>query len=295
MSADSSLGLSSRSQPQRSNARAAGIALLAFAVFSGADALIKLLAIDLPAPQVTLVTTVVGLVLLLAYATARGRLRDLVPRHPGLAVLRALLLGADTILIHYAFKLLPLSEAYLIAFLTPIFVAVLGFALLGERLSRLAWIGVVLGFIGVTVALRPGTTTLNIGHVAAFASTVFFALSLLLLRRAKAAESDEALVATLLVVMTPVALLTVLGSTGFSAMQSSHLGIGLVAGALGLAGHALLVRAFRAGEASVVAPFQYSQIIWGCLYGALLFAAPVDPYTIAGAVIIIVSGWLVLK
>lgn len=295
MSADSSLGLSSRSQPQRSNARAAGIALLAFAVFSGADALIKLLAIDLPAPQVTLVTTVVGLVLLLAYATARGRLRDLVPRHPGLAVLRALLLGADTILIHYAFKLLPLSEAYLIAFLTPIFVAVLGFALLGERLSRLAWIGVVLGFIGVTVALRPGTTTLNIGHVAAFASTVFFALSLLLLRRAKAAESDEALVGTLLVVMTPVALLTVLGSTGFSAMQSSHLGIGLVAGALGLAGHALLVRAFRAGEASVVAPFQYSQIIWGCLYGALLFAAPVEPYTIAGAVIIIFSGWLVLK
>jgi S-adenosylmethionine uptake transporter len=49
------------------------------------------------------------------------------------------------------------------------------------------------------------------------------------------------------------------------------------------------------GEASVVAPFQYSQIIWGCLYGALLFAAPVNPYTIAGALIIILSGWLVLK
>jgi S-adenosylmethionine uptake transporter len=44
-----------------------------------------------------------------------------------------------------------------------------------------------------------------------------------------------------------------------------------------------------------VAPFQYSQIIWGCLYGALLFAAPVDPSTIAGALIIILSGWLVLK
>ena len=60
-------------------------------------------------------------------------------------------------------------------------------------------------------------------------------------------------------------------------------------------GHALLVRAFRVGEASVVAPFQYSQIIWGCLYGVLLFATPVELHTLAGAAIIILSGWLVLK
>ncbi|WP_258159961.1 DMT family transporter [Rhizobium sp. TH2] len=295
MSAEISPELPAASDAGRSNTRAAGIAVLAFAVFSGADALIKFLAIDLPAPQITLTTTIVGLVLLFAYAAARGRLRDLMPRYPGLAVSRALLLGADAILIHYAFQLLPLWEAYLIAFLTPILVAVLSFLLLGERLSQLAWLGVVLGFVGVTVALRPGTAELNIGHAAAFASTVFFALSLLLLRRAKAAESDEALIATLLVVMTPLALVTALGSTGLSAMDFNHTVIAVIAGILGLAGHALLVRAFRAGEASVVAPFQYSQIIWGCLYGALLFAAPVDPYTIAGAAIIILSGWLVLK
>jgi S-adenosylmethionine uptake transporter len=294
MSADTSLDAPT-SRAGGSNARAAAIALLAFAVFAGADALIKLLAIDLPAPQVTLVTTLVGLVLLLAYATSRGRLRNLVPLHPGLAVTRALLLGGDTILIHYAFKLLPLSDVYLIAFLTPILVAILSFVLLGERLSRLAWLGVVLGFVGVTVALRPGTVDLGIGHAAAFASTVLFALSLLLLRRAKAAERDEALVATLLVVMTPLTLVTALGSTGLTPMDVNHTIIAVIAGTLGLAGHALLVRAFRVGEASVVAPFQYSQIIWGCLYGALLFAAPVEPYTIAGAVIIIFSGWLVLK
>lgn len=65
--------------------------------------------------------------------------------------------------------------------------------------------------------------------------------------------------------------------------------------ALLLAGHGLLIRAFRIAEASVVAPFQYSQIIWGCLYGALPFSAPIEIHTLAGAVIIIVSGWLVLK
>ncbi|UWU29077.1 hypothetical protein N2600_03635 [Rhizobium sp. WSM1274] len=75
------------------------------------------------------------------------------------------------------------------------------------------------------VALRPGTAEFNIGHVAAFVSTVVFAHSLLLLRRAKAAESDKALIATLLVVMTPLSLLTALSSTGLSAMDFNHTGI----------------------------------------------------------------------
>jgi S-adenosylmethionine uptake transporter len=295
MSADTSVNLPEASVSGRSNLRGAAIAVASFAVFSGADALIKLLAIDLPAPQITFMTTAVGLVLLFAYALAKGTVRNLMPVQPGLAVLRALLLGGDTLLIHYAFQRLPLSEAYTIAFLTPTLVAVLSFFLLGERLSRLAWLGVVLGFIGVTVALRPGAASLNIGHAAAFGSTLLFSLSLLLIRRAKTAERDEALVGSLLVVMTPLTFFTVLGSTGFSAISGNQTGIAVLAGILGLGGHALLVRAFRVGEASVVAPFQYSQIIWGCLYGALLFASPIDPYTIAGAVIIIFSGWLVLK
>jgi S-adenosylmethionine uptake transporter len=295
MCAETSLDLPETLAPARSNLRAAGIAVLSFAVFSGADALIKLLAIGLPAPQVTFMTTAVGLVLLFGYALGKGTLRNLTPVQPGLAVLRALLLGGDTLLIHYAFQKLPLSEAYTIAFLTPTIVAVLSFFILGERLSRLAWLGVLLGFVGVTVALRPGAASLNIGHAAAFGSTLFFSLSLLLLRRAKTAERDEALVGSLLVVMTPLTFLTALGTTGLDGVGGYQLGIVLLAGILGLGGHALLVRAFRVGEASVVAPFQYSQIIWGCIYGALLFASPVDPYTIAGALIIIVSGWLVLK
>lgn len=111
MSAETSPELSATPSSGRSNTRAAGIAVLAFAVFSGADALIKkLLAIDLPAPHITLITTIVGLMLLLAYAAARGRLRNLMPRCPCLSVSRALPLGADAILIHYAFKLLPRSR-----------------------------------------------------------------------------------------------------------------------------------------------------------------------------------------
>jgi len=279
----------------RRNLRAAGLGLAAFAVFSGADALVKLLTERLAVAQVTFMVTLSALILLCAHAGLTGAGGSLLPRYPGLAVLRALLIAIDTLLIYYAFSLLPLSEAYLLAFLTPILVAVLAFVLLRERLSPLAWVGVVLGFVGVAIALRPGIAPLNLGHAAAAASALVFALSLLLLRKAKATETDHALVFSLLVVLAAVALSVAVVGGDLAPVGSMEIFFASAAGLFLLAGHLLLVRAFRMGDASVVAPFQYSQIIWGCLYGALFFAAPVELHILAGAAVIVISGWLVLK
>lgn len=279
----------------RPNLRAAALCLLAFAVFSGTDVLVKLLTQHFAVPQVTFMVTLAALVLLLLQATATGRGAALMPRYPRLAMLRALLLAVDTLLIHYAFAVLPLAEAYLLAFLTPVLVAILAFLLLGERLSMLAWSGVVIGFAGVAIALRPGVVALSMGHAAAAGSALVFALSLLLLRRAKSAESDGALVSTLLVVQTALALAVAAVAGGLAPPGPGDIAMVVAAAAFLLVGHMLLVRAFRTGDASVVAPFQYSQIVWGCLYGALIFAAPVELHTLAGAAVIVLSGWLVLK
>ncbi|ACP23640.1 conserved hypothetical protein (plasmid) [Sinorhizobium fredii NGR234] len=277
------------------NLRAAALGFISFAVFSGADVLVKLLSERFQVPQVTFMVTVAALVFLGFHAAATGAVKALLPRHPGLALLRALLLTADTLLIHYAFSVLPLAEAYLLAFLTPLMVAILACILLGERLSPLAWTGVAIGFAGVAVALRPGIAPLNLGHAAAAASALLFALSLVLLRRARAGERDLALVSTLLVVLAAVALAAALAGNGLMPVGAFDLAAAGTGGVLLLGGHLLLVRAFRSGDASVVAPFQYSQIVWGCLYGVLFFATPVEYHTVLGAMVIVLSGWLVLK
>ncbi len=279
----------------QSNLRAVLVVLLAFCVFSATDAIVKLLAQRFAVPQVTFMVTSAALVLIVTQAAITRNGGVLLPRYPGLALLRALLLAADTLLIHYAFAVLPLAEAYLLAFLTPLMVAVLAFVLLGERLSMLAWSGVLIGFIGVTVALRPGVEPLNLGHAAAVGSALLFALSLILLRRAKPGESDGALVATLLAVLVALALVVALINGRLTPVTITEVGLACLAGAFMFAGHMLLVRAFRIGKASIVAPFQYSQIIWGIVYGGLLFATPVEFHTLAGAAIIVLSGWLVLK
>ncbi|RFZ87687.1 DMT family transporter [Shinella sp. WSJ-2] len=295
MSADASVAEGDGTPVVPSNGKGALIVLVAFFVFSATDAIVKIMAGTIPAPQVTFLITATALILLLTHSLVTGRFRRLIPRQPSLAFWRALLLALDTLLIHYAFATLPMAEAYLIAFLTPILVAMLSFVFLGERLSRIGWLGVLVGFAGVAVALKPGAAPLNFGHLAAFASAVLFSLSLILLRRTKMAETDEALVASLLVVMTPVAFAVAAISGELKPLDLPLFGYAVAGGVLMIVGNALLVRAFRVGEASVVAPFQYSQIIWGCLYGFFLFSTPVEMHTLMGAAIIIFSGWLVLK
>lgn len=295
MSDETSTGLRPHAVSGRSNLRAILIVLISFAIFSGTDVTVKLLADGLPVPQVTFMVTVVALTLCILQSLVSGNRRDLLPRYPRLAIVRAVLLSLDTLLIYYAFAHLSLSEAYMLAFLTPILVALLAAVLLGERMSTLAWSGVILGFAGVTLALRPGIAPLNLGHAAAIASALCFAVSLVMLRRAKAAESDTALVVSFMVMLALVAAIVTLASGGFVQPSGHDLLLALGGGVMMFGGHMGLVKAFRLGDASVVAPFQYSQIIWGCLFGLVIFETPVEPFTLAGAVIIIFSGWLVLK
>ncbi len=274
---------------------AATLATSAFAVFALADAFTKLLCQRYSVPQVTVMVTVVALLIVIMPALAKGRAADIFPRYPAFALTRALLYATDTILIYYAFAHLPLANVYVVTFLNPVLVTVLAFVFLKERLSLVATGGVILGFIGVLVSLKPGAVPLGLGHLAAFGAICLFAVTILMLRRAKADESDLALVTSTLAVLSVLALVMVMLSGGFTAVALIDLLLVVVASLCVAAGNMLMVRAFRLGNAGMVAPFQYSQIIWGGLLGYFMFADTLEFATLAGAAIIIISGWLVLK
>ena len=275
--------------------RAAWLAGLGFAVFAASDAAVKLLSEGLPVVQIAFMVTGFALLAVVGATLALSRPGDLRPRQPGLAFGRGLLLAVDTLLIYYAFATLDLAEAYVLAFLTPALVAVLAVGFLGERLSASGWLGVGLGFAGVIVALRPGAQALALGHLAALGSALIFAVSILMLRRIRVGETDVAPVAVLLLMLNLLALaLTLLGG-GLAPVGARQLVLAAGAGLMMAAGHWLLIRAGRVGAASIVASFQYSQIIWAGFWGLVLFGTPVSVPVAAGAAIIILSGWLVLR
>lgn len=275
--------------------KAALLGLASYGTFTLADATVKLQSSAYALAQVTLMLEISAAVILLAIAAASGRVKSVIPRQPGFTYLRALLLAIETALIYYAFATIPMPEAYVIAFMSPILVAVMSYLVFKERLTRIAWAGVVLGFIGVIVALRPGAGEFTAGHLAAIASACLFSVTLLMVKKAHPDESDTALA------IAP-ALLLAIGAAAYLAYSGEWKPLTFAAAATFFAGGAaivggsmFLVRAFRLGEPSLVAPTQYSQIVWGTLISYLLFNTGIDAYTIAGAAIIIVSGLLVLK
>lgn len=277
------------------NTRGALIALVSFAIFSGADTVVKVLSERFALFQVTFGVTSLALLFLVVSAAGVGKIGQVVPRDPVFAGVRGLLLAGDMILIYYAFSTVSLTDAYILAFLAPIMVAVLAAIFLGERLSMIGYGGIALGFAGVLVVMRPGQGEVHLGHFAAIGSALLFAITLLMLRRAKAHENDLALSAAPLAILAVLAFIIMMATSGLPSPSLTDCGLFLLGGFFLFLGNILLVRAFRTGAASVVAPFQYSQIIWGAGFGLFVFGAPIELATMLGGLIIIFSGWLVLK
>lgn len=277
------------------NLKGALLAVCAFGIFSVADTIVKYESQFMPVAAVTAMITGIATVLIALYGFGIGQGRALVPATPAFTLGRGVLLASETAIIYYAFTVVPLADVYVLTFLTPIFVSVIAIVGLGERPSPLVAIGVVLGFVGVLVAFRPGAMGFGLGHFAAAGSALIFAVTLVMIRIAPPRESDLALVICPMIILAIGSGIVTLVTTGFPAPSVGEMALVLLAGFCLFAGNLLIVRAYRVGAASFVAPFQYCLIFWGALNGWLVFGASVELFTWIGAAIIIAAGLMVLR
>jgi S-adenosylmethionine uptake transporter len=273
-------------------ARGIAFALVSFTIFSCSDAAVKWLSGRYSVFQIIFFSTLFALVPMLWLIARDGGIAALRPRHPWLVGLRALLMAVDMVLVFFAFTQLPLADAYTMLFTAPMLVTALSVPLLGEHVGWRRWSAVVIGFLGVLIVLRPGFAVLLWGHVAALVSALFFALSLIVVRRIGNRESASSLLVSLMAALLAVSAPVL----PFVYVPPSALDLALLA-AIGLLsgfGHLTLIEAFRRAPSAVVSPFQYSQIVWGVLFGLWLFGDPPDRWVIAGSAVIIASGLFIL-
>ena len=272
--------------------RGIAFALVSFTIFSCADAAVKWLSASHSIFQIIFVSTLIAFVPVAALVLREGGIAALRPRHPWLVTLRALLLAADMVFVFFAFTKLPLADAYTMLFTAPMLVTALSVPLLGEQVGWRRWTAVAVGFAGVLIVLRPGFAELNLGHLAALASALFFALSLIVARRIGNSETGSLLLVSMMVALPAVSApalpaVYVASTAGDLALLA---GIGLLMGL----GHLGLIQALRLAPSGVVAPFHYSQIVWGVIFGLLLFADRPDLWVVAGSTVIIGSGLYIL-
>lgn len=204
---------------------------------------------------------------------------------PGLHLLR----GASSLLtwgFYYAsFGPLDLATATVLSFTNVMFTTLLAGPVLGERVDRWRWAGTVAGFIGVAVMLRPGTTVSAFGVALALASAITWCGITLSSRVLAQIDRNTT-------IMAWVGLVTTAGSLPFAIAAWVPLGLPEIAMLLAVAGFApgiiwLITSAYRHGEASAIAPFQYLRLIVVALFGWAVFHEVPDGWTWLGAAVIL--------
>jgi drug/metabolite transporter (DMT)-like permease len=188
---------------------------------------------------------------------------------------------------------LPLTEATAFNFASPLFMTALSALLLGEVIGPHRWAAVLVGFIGVLIMVRPEPGHLNvIGVSLALCSAVGAAGAMVAIRQIAATEKG----ATIVFYFTLAG--TVLGAVGSAfhwvAPDPMTLALLILGGLIGGVGQLLLTEALRVAPVGVVAPFDYSQLIWATAMGFLIWGELPHPATILGALVVAASGVYIL-
>jgi len=280
--------------PQSPSLRGALFALMAFGLFSTHDLVVKFLGLSYAAPQIIFFSVLFGfplIIFILIRDSGGGSLR---PVHPWWTVARGAMSAISGGAVYYAISVLPLTQLYPILFSTPLLITLMAIPILGERVGPHRAVAVVVGMIGVIVVLQPGVAAFSIGHLAALVAAAASAFNSIIMR--KVGRAERTVVLQLYPLIVNLVIMGALLPFFYVPMQLVDLGASAVVAALALSAVACLVAAYRAAPAVVVAPMQYSQIIWASLFGLLFFDDSMDRMTLLGTAIIIASGvYIVLR
>lgn len=277
-----------------SNLKGAALSLAAFGIYATHDVVVKYLGGTFSAVQIIFFSGLLSFPLLSVMLMGDRRDENLVPRHPWWSLLRAVSAVISGVLAFYAFSTLPLAQCYAIFFSMPLLITVMAIPMLGEKVGLHRGAAVLVGLIGVLVVLRPGQADLELGHLAALAAAVTASLGSVIVRKIGKAERSAVLM--LYPMLGNVLAMGAALPFVYEPMQITDLGLmGIIALFSFLAG-LLVIKAYRTAPAVIVAPMQYSQILWAALYGTLLFDESIDRFTAIGSGIIIASGiYIVLR
>jgi drug/metabolite transporter (DMT)-like permease len=231
----------------------------------------------------------VGAVSVLAAFVAREP-RLLRTPNTGAQVLRGVSLFAATALLIGALKFMPVGEATMLVFMSPIFVTVLSVIAFGDAVSRLHWMALLIGLAGVITVIRPGYVEVTPTWLLPIMSSLFWSVGILCSRRMDVATSTT----TTLIwsVGTGFVAATLMVLFVFTWPAASDLFAGALMSAAWTGGHLCIVLAYHRTPAWQLAPFAYTQIIWAIVLGYLVLAEMPGATALAGCGLILLSGVL---
>lgn len=272
-----------------------GIVMMVIAVgcFALMDAALKLLTPHYPALQVAALRGYASLPVVILWAAVLGSRARLFQVRWSLHVLRGLVGIVMLASFAYGLRSLPLSEAYAIFFVAPLLITALAGPLLGERVGANRWWAIAIGLVGVLIVLRPaGTQMLSLGGVAVLVATLCYAITAITARVLGRTDTSVSMVFWLMLMIALGA--TALTGSDWQPILVEHTWILVAIAVTGSLGQYAVTEAFKRGQASLIAPFEYTALAWALGLDWLLWQTLPQPIVLLGAAIVVAGGLYLL-
>jgi drug/metabolite transporter (DMT)-like permease len=256
-------------------------------IFTSTSAMIRLLSTQIESVQTAFFRAVISVILLLPMIAA-GRVK---PWHSKRIVghfWRTAMGTGSMVLGFYAVTLLPLADATAIAFSQPLFSVVVAALILGEKVRWRRWSATVIGFAGVLIMVRPGEGSLQLGALVALANAAAVSISILLVRRLSDSETPLMILTQFAIFSTILLTVPAILVWRWPDLWGWLLAVGIAVSAT--VGQYFWVQAFKAGEMSAVAPFEYMRLPFAVFVGWLIWGEMPVIWTYVGASIVIGSA-----
>ena len=256
-------------------------------IFTSTSAMIRLLSTEIESVQTAFFRAALSVILLLPMI-ATGRVKPWYSKRIVGHFWRTAMGTGSMVLGFYAVSMLPLADATAIAFSQPLFSVVVAALVLGEKVRWRRWSATVIGFAGVLVMVRPGEGSLQLGALVALANAAAVSLSILLVRRLSDSETPLMILTQFAIFSTILLTVPAILVWRWPDFWGWVLAIGIALSAT--VGQYFWVQAFKSGEMSAVAPFEYMRLPFAVFVGWLIWGEMPVIWTYVGASIVIGSA-----
>jgi drug/metabolite transporter (DMT)-like permease len=267
----------------------------AMALFTAQDAIAKYLAeAGVSIWQLLFCRSAFAFVVILPLIHARRGWAALRTRRPRDHLLRAVIAIAALQCFFYGFRFIPLADAYALGFTAPLFITTLSVPLLGEHVGGHRWSAVLVGFVGVVVMIQPGSGVFEPAALVVLAGALLYALAVILVRGLSATEPPL----TTVFYFSLFGALIAAPALPFIGVLPADPGAAALMVALGVVGglaQLCLTVAYARAPVAVIAPFDYTAMIWAVLAGLVVLGDVPQAPVVAGAALVIASGAYIIR
>ena len=254
-------------------------ALLSMIMASIAKGLIQ----ELPVYEVVFFRQFIGTLLLapLLFRPGRNPLRT---RRIGMHILRAVFNFVAIVAYFTSLGLVPFSQVVALNFTSPVFASVLAVLILGEAMRAPRIVGLILGFVGAMIILRPGFEDVSAGSLYALTSAASWATAMTCIKTLSRTDSSITITFYAAVLQLPLAFVFAWFTWQWPTLE--QLGLLLIMSVIGTLAQISLSQAFREADSTVILPMDFTKLIWSSLLGYVMFAEIPDPWTWLGGIIV---------